>query len=133
MKKPRPDEFTREFAKSTGTATKNTRLPVPSPNPATNLVITNIILRGASTLLRQNVEKKIARASSEDDQRASELLDGRTMITSLALYGASRLAMRSPLGLGVVVGSLAAKTLYDRGKTRRARLRHEPVGEIDDA
>ena len=50
--------------------------------------------------------------------------------TTLALWGASRLARRSPIGLAVVAGGLAAKVFYDRGKRletkRRARKAAKP-------
>ncbi|MEO0463306.1 MAG: hypothetical protein AAF127_09255 [Pseudomonadota bacterium] len=95
---------------------------LPSPNPITNLLITDIIVRGASSLFRQNVEKRVARASLETEEEAQDLLDGKGLITTLGLYGASKLATRSPVGLGIVVAGLAAKTLYDRGKARQRRL-----------
>jgi hypothetical protein len=44
-------------------------------------------------------------------------------VSALALWGASRFAMRSPVGLAVVAGGLAAKVLYDRGKQVQARRR----------
>ncbi|MFL0355757.1 hypothetical protein ACI5KX_04695 [Erythrobacter sp. GH1-10] len=95
----------------------------PSPNPATNLLIADIVVRGASNLFRKNVEKRIAKASYEDDEKAIKALDGRTVLTTLGLYGASKLATRSPLGLGVVAGGLVLKTLYDRGRQRQRRRR----------
>jgi len=95
---------------------------MPSPDAATNLLLADIILRSASSLFRRNVERKVAHASAKTEAEAQELLDGKTMIKTLALYGASKLATRSPVGLGVVAGSLALKTLYDRGKARRRRL-----------
>ncbi|MEO0590414.1 MAG: hypothetical protein AAFZ11_07615 [Pseudomonadota bacterium] len=97
---------------------------MPSPEAATNLLLADIILRSASSLFRRNVERKVARASAktEAEAEAPELIDGKTLVKTLALYGASKLATRSPLGLGVVAGSLALKTLYDRGKARRRRL-----------
>ena len=95
---------------------------MPSPDAATNLLLADIILRSASSLFRRNIERKVVHASAKTEAEAQELLDGKTVIKTLALYGASKLAMRSPLGLGVVAGSLALKTLYDRGKARRRRL-----------
>ena len=104
---------------------------LPSPEATTNLLIADIVVRGASNLFRQNVERRVARASLQDEQEAEALLDGRTMIKSLAIYGASKLATRSPLGLGVVAGGLALKTLYDRGralqKRREIEAQHPPV------
>lgn len=117
------DPMARELVRSDDNARANTRLPVPSTNPATNLVIAEIIIRGASTLFRKNVEKRVAKASYGSEDKAREVLDGRTIVTSLALYGASKLAMRSPIGLGVVTAALVGKTLYDRGKTRQQKRR----------
>lgn len=98
--------------------TKSSRsLPLPSDNPVTNLLIAEIVLRGASTLLRKNVEKEVVKASTETQEEAIEVLDGRTLITTLGLYGASKLATRSLPGLALVTGGLVLKTLYDRGKT----------------
>lgn len=120
------DTVARELVRSDTDATENTRLPVPSTNPATNLVIADIIIRAVSTMVRNKVERRVASASFDDDERARQFVDGRTIVTSMALYGASKLATRSPLGLGIVATALVGKTLYDRGKTvqkkRRAKL-----------
>lgn len=97
-------------------------LPLPSTNPATNLLIADIVLRGASTLFRKGVQQRVAKAGSRHEGEAQELLDGRTLITTLALYSASKLATRSVPGLMIVTGGLALKTLYDRGKARQRRL-----------
>ena len=100
-------------------------LPLPSTNPATNLLIADIVVRGASTLLRKKVQKRVAEASAGSESEAREVLDGRTMLTTLGLYGASKLATRSVPGLAIVTGGLLVKTLYDRGKARQKRLRFE--------
>ena len=94
---------------------------LPSPEATTNLLIADIIMRSGSELFRRDVERRVARGSATNDQAAQELLDGRTLIRSFALYGASKLATRSPLGLGLVAGGLALKTLYDLGKARQQR------------
>lgn len=103
-------------------------LPLPSPSATTNLVIADIILRAAGGLLRNRMEKGML-VKSYDTARAEKLVDGRGIAASIALWGASRLATRSPIGLVVVAGGLAAKVLYDRGKRiqtdRRARKASE--------
>lgn len=104
-------------------------LPMPSTNPATNLLIADIVVRGASTLFRKGVQKRVAKAGSRYEGEAQELLDGRTLITTLALYSASKLATRSVPGLMIVTGGLALKTLYDRGKARQRRLADKTRGE----
>lgn len=92
----------------------------PSTNPGTNLLIADIVLRGASSLFRRNVEERVAEANYGPEQ-ARETLDGRTILTTLALYGASKIATRSVPGLAMVAGGLVLKTLYDRGRTRELR------------
>jgi hypothetical protein len=104
---------------------QSSNLPLPTDNPGTNLLIADIVVRGASTLFRQTVEKRVAKASVEQEEDAQELLDGRTLITTLGLYGASKLATRSVPGLLMVTGGLLAKTLYDRGKARQRRIARE--------
>ncbi len=92
----------------------------PSTNPGTNLLIADIVLRGASSLFRKNVESRVAEANYGPEQ-AQETLDGRTILTTLALYGASKIATRSVPGLALVAGGLVLKTLYDRGKSRELK------------
>ena len=110
-------------------ATRKRALLPPSPNPATNLLIADIVVRGASTLFRRNVEKRVAKSTSQSDEEADRMIDGRGIIRTLGLYGASRLATRSPLGLGVVAGGLVIKTLYDRGKARQQKRRARKPGK----
>ncbi len=114
-------------------------LPLPSPIAGTNLAIADIVLRAAGGLLRNRVTKGLIVASydaSEDGRaKAEKLVDGRSVAASLALWGASRLATRSPAGLAVVAGGLAAKVLYDRGKRleakRSARKRAKPAADSE--
>lgn len=98
--------------------------PLPSPDPVTNLMIADIVLRGAGAMLRHRLEKGLLTGQVDRD-KARRLVDNRSMVSTLALWGASRLATRSPVGLAVIAGGLAAKVLYDRGKrlesSRRAR------------
>jgi hypothetical protein len=95
-------------------------LPLPSPVASTNLVIADIVFRAAGGLLRDRMEKglliKSYGANEKGRAKAERLVDGRGLATSVALWGASHLARRSPLGLAVVAGGLAAKVFYDRGK-----------------
>jgi hypothetical protein len=105
-------------------------VPLPSPVAATNLVIADIVLRAAGGLLRDRLEKGLL-VKSYDRSKADKLVDGRGVASSLALWGASHLARRSPLGLAVVAGGLAAKVFYDRGKRieKKRRAKDSPTGE----
>jgi hypothetical protein len=118
---PAPPAAPEEPAKPAG-------LPLPSPSAVTNLVIADIVLRAAGGFVRDRMEKGLL-VKSYDKAKAERLVDGRSLASSLALYGASRLARRSPLGLAVVAGGLAAKVLYDRGKgleLKRRKRKSEP-------
>jgi hypothetical protein len=97
-------------------------IPLPSPVAGTNLIIADIVLRAAGGLLRDRMEKGLL-VRSYDQAKAEKLVDGRGFATSVALWGASRLARRSPLGLAVVAGGLAAKVFYDRGKRLEVKRR----------
>lgn len=100
---------------------------LPSPDPVTNLMIADIVLRGAGSLLSQRLEKGLITGQLEAE-KAQRLVEGRGVASSLALWGASRLATRSPVGLAVVAGGLAAKVLYDRGKRLEAKRRAKKPG-----
>lgn len=123
--KTAPETATAE-AKPTGPG----GVPLPSPVAGTNLVIADIVLRAAGGLLRDRLEKGLL-VKSYDQTKADKLVDGRGVASSLALWGASHLARRSPLGLAVVAGGLAAKVFYDRGKRleKKRPARKPPTGE----
>ena len=113
------------------TATSKGRLPpAPAAGTAVNLAIAEIVLRGVADRMRGKVEAGISRADAEKRKKGQgDAVDGRSLLTSVGLYGAARLAKRSRAGLGLVAGSLLAKTLYDRGKAvREKRLKAKGNG-----
>ncbi len=122
MARKRPDRVKRRILKDGAADNASRPSLLPSPDASTNLIITDIIVRSASTFFRKGLEKRVAKASAVEDQDAEHLIDSRGLVKSLTLYGMSRIATRSPLGLGVVAGGLVAKTLYDRGKARQKRI-----------
>lgn len=100
----------------TGTSDKDASVPLPSTNPSTNAVITGLLVSGAGQILLDQLEKRMI-IGAYDPDKARDLVDGRTILTSLALYGASKLATRSVPGLAIVAGGMIVKALYDRGRT----------------
>jgi hypothetical protein len=90
----------------------------PSPNPATNLVIADIALRGGGRLVKHLVERSVLGAKY-DRERARKIVKGRSMTQTLLGTAVARIATRSVPGALLVGGGLIAKTLYDRGKGRR--------------
>lgn len=98
---------------------------LPGTSVGTNLMVADILVRGASRLLRGDIKRRIDRNSEPQEDGESDKLNGRAILTTLGLYGASKLANRSPRGLAIVTGGLLAKSLYDRGKSRQLRKRRE--------
>lgn len=104
-------------------ARKAGEVPGPSSNPATNLLIMDIAIRGASLLAARGIETAALRLRYHRD-RAGDIVEGRSMIATLAATGAARVATRSVPGLLLVTGGLLAKTLLDRSlRPREARRR----------
>ncbi|MEQ5787463.1 hypothetical protein J3454_06115 [Erythrobacter sp. NFXS35] len=114
-------------------AEKSGESRLPSPDPATNLMIADVVLRGANLLLRKRLEKGLLTGQIGSDN-AKRLVENRGVMSTVALWGASRLATRSPVGLAVVAGGLAAKVLYDRGKRVQSKRRaRKTTGTTPDA
>ena len=97
------------------------KVPGPSSNPATNLLIMDIAMRGASLLAARGIEKAALRLRYRPG-KADDIVEGRSMIAMLAATGAAQVATRSVPGLLLVTGGLLAKTLFDRSlRPREAR------------
>ena len=112
-------------------------VPGPSPNPATNLLIADIAVRGAGVVFRHAIERMLLRARFKPEE-AKEIVEGRTLGRSIITFAAARVATRSVPGFLAVTGGLAAKAIVDRGlsraKSRRAgdkTLRRRARGQRD--
>lgn len=103
---------------------------LPVREIGTSFVITDIVLRAAGGLIKDQMEKAMLAKSYGSTHtgriKAKKLVEGRGVISGVALWGASRIARRSPLGLAVVAGGLAAKVFYDRGKRLDAERAPNP-------
>lgn len=104
-------------AKDTAAKAKESvkQVPPPSPNPMTNLVIADIVLRGGGRLLRNLVERNVLKTKYPHDT-AKSLINGRGMAQTLIGTAVARIATRSVPGAILVGGGLLAKALYDRRK-----------------
>lgn len=92
----------------------------PLATSAANIALVEIVLRAISYRLRDKVDHAMVEAANEKrDSGEEKLSDGHSLLTSIGLYSAGKLASKSPAGLGLVAGGLALKTLYDRGKAKR--------------
>ena len=99
-------------------------VPPPSPNPMTNLIIADLILRGGGRLLRNLVERNVLK-TKYPPHTAKSIVSGRGMAHTLIGTAVARIATRSVPGAILVGGGLLAKALYDRRKGADAKLEGE--------
>ncbi len=98
------------------------KVPGPSPNPATNVLIAEILVRSGGRLARRALEKGLLKARFEREQ-AVAIIEGRGLAHTLISTTVARVATRSVPGALLVGGGLLAKTLYDRSISRRKARR----------
>jgi hypothetical protein len=114
------------------------KVPGPSPNPATNVLIAEVLVRSAGRLARRAMEKGLLKARFEREQ-ATAIVEGRGLAHALVSTTVARVATRSVPGALLVGGGLLAKTLYDRSISRRKARRRgrkqlaEQASHADDA
>lgn len=97
-------------------------VPGPSPNPATNMMMTDVAIRGVARLIRNSVHKAMLQTRHGDD-KAKKIVENRSMLNTLTMYGITKVATRSVPGFMLVSGGFLAKTLFDRSQSRRARAK----------
>ena len=98
---------------------KPNKLPGPSTNPATNLIIADIAIRAIGRVVRRSLHKGVLRTRYSRDL-ASDIVENRSIATTLAIYGITKVATRSVPGALLVSTGLIAKTVYDRSLSRSA-------------
>jgi len=89
------------------------KIPGPSPNPATNLLIADVVMQGATMLFRRGMQKGMLQLRFSPD-KAREIVQGRSLMQSAVSLAAGRMATRSIPGMLLVSGGLLAKTIFDR-------------------
>ncbi|MFA9199802.1 MAG: hypothetical protein ACEQR8_01260 [Cypionkella sp.] len=94
----------------------------PSTNPATNLIIQDIVMRAGGRLIRHSLEKGTLRGRY-GGAGAKAIVENRSLASTLVTGLLARYATRSLPGAILVGTGLVAKTLYDRGRSRRAARR----------
>ena len=102
----------------------------PSPNPMTNLILTDLLLRGGGQVMRRAVEGALL-STKFDKTKAKKIIAGRSMTQTLISTAVARLATRSVPGAILVGGGMLAKMLYDRNQDQRtAKLKGDK--QIDE-
>jgi len=106
-------------------------VPGPSPNPATNLLFADVLLRGVSILFRRVVERAMLGARYDRD-KAREIVAGKTLGYSIASYAVARLATRSLPGLAAATALVLGKALVDRASARGEAEGHRQLMDMAD-
>ena len=91
----------------------------PSPNPMTNLILTDLLLRGGGQIMRHAVETSLLK-TKYDKTKAKKIIAGRSLTQTLVATAVARIATRSVPGMILVGGGTLAKLLYDRSRDKRA-------------
>ena len=91
----------------------------PSPNPMTNLILTDLLLRGGGQIMRHAVEASLLK-TKYDKTKAKKIIAGRSLTQTLVATAVARIATRSVPGMILVGGGTLAKLLYDRSRDKRA-------------
>ena len=107
--------------------------PGISPNPMTNLLLTDLVLRGGGQIMRHAVERTLLGTRYSKD-KAKNIVKGRSMAQTIVGTALARIATRSVPGAILVGGGMLAKTLYDRSQGKSARAEgaqevHEQAAE----
>lgn len=97
------------------------KVPAPSPNPMTNLILADVALRAGGALLRHGVERGLI-GTKLGNKKAGRVIKGRTMMQTLVGTAIARIATRSVPGAIIVGGGMLAKTLYDRKRRTEAEV-----------
>ena len=94
----------------------------PSTNPATNLIVQDLILRAAGRLTRTSLEKGLLRRRY-GGQHAKQIIENRSMVQTLLAFGATKFATRSIPGAILVGSAVIGKTIFDRSRSKRQSRR----------
>lgn len=101
---------------------KRRRIPGISPNPVTNLILTDIVLRSVGRVVRGMTEKRLL-STRYKDETAEKVVKGRSIGQALVATALARVATRSVPGAIFVGGGMLAKAMLDRRKGKYAARR----------
>ncbi|WP_338243298.1 hypothetical protein [Aurantiacibacter hainanensis] len=107
-------------------------VPGPTENPATNLMLADVVMRMGSYVLRGGVEKAFLK-KRYDDKTAKEIKNNRSLVSTLGSIVVAKFATRSIPGAAIVGTGILGKVLYDHSKSRRANKREGDAELLEDA
>ena len=111
---------------------KTGNVPGPTENPATNLMLADVVMRMGSYVLRGGVEKAFLR-KRYDKETARDIKDNRPIWLTLSSIAVAKFATRSVPGAAIVGTGILGKVLYDHSKARRSQKREGDAQLIKQA
>lgn len=125
---PSREEIRRRVRKRRG----KDNVPGPTENPATNLMLADVVMRMGSYMLRGGVEKAFLK-KRYDDKTAKEIKNNRSLVSTLGSIAVAKFATRSIPGAAIVGTGILGKVLYDHSKSRRANKREGDAELMENA
>ncbi|WP_369026042.1 hypothetical protein [Qipengyuania sp. RANM35] len=113
-------------------STKGAKVPGPTENPLTNLMLADVAIRAGSYIVRRTVEKGFLRGRY-GKEAARDIIQNKTLGQTVVSFGLARLATRNLPGAIIVGGGALAKTLYDRRKSKRKQQAEGDAQLIEQA
>lgn len=107
-------------------------VPGPTENPATNLLLADVVMRMGSYLLRGGVEKAFLK-KRYDSKTAKDIRDNRSIPRTLGAIAVAKFATRSIPGAAIVGTGILGKVLYDHSKARRTNRREGDAQLLEQA
>ncbi|MBD59928.1 MAG: hypothetical protein CL808_07400 [Citromicrobium sp.] len=115
------EELRRKVARGQARA-RGEAVPGLSPNPASNLIMANAIVRTGSILLRKAVDKRMLQ-KRYGKETAEAAVENQGLGSTIVSFLMARTAAKSSTGAILVGGGMLAKTLYDRRQGKKAALK----------
>lgn len=122
----------RRLQKQTKRARPAANVPGISSNPATNLLVADLAMRGVSVLMRRGFERGMLR-NRFSPGKAADIVAGRSLGQSLIAFAATRIATRSVPGLLLVGTGILAKLAFERSQSKRDARRRGDQTLLDMA
>lgn len=111
---------------------KTGKVPGPTENPATNLLLADVVMRMGSYLLRGGVERAFLNKRYDKDT-AKDIRKNRSIFNTLGSIAVAKFATRSVPGAAIVGTGILGKVLYEHSKSRRAQKSEGDAELIDQA
>lgn len=106
------------------------RIPGLSPDPKTNVMVADIVIRGAGKLARHFAKRALLRPG-QGKEGPEKAVEGLSVTQSLATVAIARLATRSVPGAVIVGTGIIAKAVFDRSHEKRKAMIEGRKAELE--